>query len=211
MAQAALDSERNTSGKPIVLDAGIVLLDRDGYLCVPLQRLGLSANSELASVTSSCPCAQAEIINYAGGRGQTSRALLLTFRAESPNDLESTDAAAIRKPVELDVKIEIKLESGIKDPNAVERKPLLGWRDSRLLRLLVMLVLPAMLPFAYATWRTGSPSRTIPYLTGQRLMFDVSKIDLGTIGLGTDRYGEVYWGCPKLLELFLPACISLIR
>jgi len=37
---------------------------------------------------------------------------LLTFRAESPNDLESTDAAAIRKPVELDVKIEIKLESG---------------------------------------------------------------------------------------------------
>ena len=112
MAQAALDSERNTSGNPTVVDVGIVLLDRDGYLCVPLQRLGISANSELASVTSSCQCVQAEIINYAVGRGQTSRALLLTFRAESPNDLESTDAAAIRKPVELDVKIEIKLESG---------------------------------------------------------------------------------------------------
>jgi hypothetical protein len=78
-------------------------------------------------------------------------------------------------------------ESGIKDTNAVERKPLLGWRDGRLLRLLVMLVLPAMLPFAYATWRTGSPLRTIPYLTGQRLMFDVSKIDLGTIDLGTEK------------------------
>jgi hypothetical protein len=78
-------------------------------------------------------------------------------------------------------------ESGIKDTNAVERKPLLGWRDGRLLRLLVMLVLPAMLPFGYATWQTGSPLRTIPYLTGQRLMFDVSKIDLGTIDLGTEK------------------------
>ena len=81
MAKAALDSERNTSGNPTVVDAGIVLLDRDGYLCVPLQRLGISANSELGSVTSSCQCVQAEIINYAVGRGQTSRALLLTFQS----------------------------------------------------------------------------------------------------------------------------------
>lgn len=112
-AHAALDSEHSTSGNPTVVDAGIVLLDRDGYLCVPLQQLGISANSEPATVTSSCPCVQAEIINYAVGRGQTSRALLLTFIAESPNDLESTDPAAIRKPVELDVKIEIKLGSGV--------------------------------------------------------------------------------------------------
>jgi hypothetical protein len=72
----------------------------------------LSPNRELASVTSSCPCVQAEFINYAVGKGQTSRALLLTFRAESPNDLESTDVAATRKPVELDVRIEITLDSG---------------------------------------------------------------------------------------------------
>lgn len=113
-AQAALDSERDTFGNPTVVDAGIVLLDRDGYLCVPLQRLGISANSEPATVTSSCPCVQAEFIHYAVARGQTSRALLLTFRAESPKNLESTDPAAIRKPVELDVKIEIKLENGVK-------------------------------------------------------------------------------------------------
>lgn len=78
-------------------------------------------------------------------------------------------------------------ESGVKDTSAVERKPLLVWRDLRLRRFMVMLVLPAMLPFAYATWQTGSPSRAIPYLTGQRLMFDVSKIDLGTIDLGTEK------------------------
>jgi hypothetical protein len=112
VAIAGLDLGRKSSSNPVVIDAGIVLLDRDGYLCVPLQRLGISANRELASVTSSCPCVQAEFINYAVGKGKTSRALLLTFRAESPNDLESTDVAATRKPVELDVRIEITLDSG---------------------------------------------------------------------------------------------------
>jgi hypothetical protein len=51
-------------------------------------------------------------------------------------------------------------ESGVKDTSAVERKTLLDWRNVRLLRFSVTLVLPAMLPLAYATWRTGSPVRT---------------------------------------------------
>jgi hypothetical protein len=115
VAQFAVDSQRgnfSSSGNSLVIDAGIVLLDREGYLCVPLQRLGISPSSELASVTSSCPCMEAEFINYAIGKRDSARAVLLKFKRDSPGEVESVDGRMARNAGEVSSKVEIKLANG---------------------------------------------------------------------------------------------------
>ena len=50
----------------------------------------------------------------------------------------------------------------------------------------VLAILFTLLLVAHARWRTGSLTMVLPYLAGQRLIFESSNLDLGAVKLGTE-------------------------
>lgn len=63
-----------------MVDLGIVFNDKSNYLCWPLERIGISKNSKVTSVSTSCECASARIVEYKKGLSESpARAVLIAF------------------------------------------------------------------------------------------------------------------------------------
>ena len=67
---------------PLVIDAGVVIADRGGYLCLPLDRFSLKRDDHPIAVTSSCECVQPSLVTYATPGGSRQLAVLLEFAAD---------------------------------------------------------------------------------------------------------------------------------
>ena len=104
------------SNAPAAVDAGVVFADRENYLCLSFEKLGLVDGDSVSTITSSCECIEPSVVSYRSTRGQTAYAVLLRFvKEESKNarqkELEPSDFAVVT-PVNLGVLIDVKLADG---------------------------------------------------------------------------------------------------
>jgi hypothetical protein len=98
------------------IDAGIVFADRENYLCLSFERLGLAEGEVVTSVSSSCECIQPSVVSYRGTQERLAHAVQLRFVKENSKntqqpELISSDFAA-STPVNLGVLIDVKLADG---------------------------------------------------------------------------------------------------
>ncbi len=114
-SDVALVAVGNTSVPKI--DAGVVFADRSGYLCLPLQRVGLEARAEVVSLSSSCECVQPRLVEYKVLGEATARGVLLEFVAE-PTSGESSGTSNVT--ADLSVIIEATLADGAKHTFTVD-------------------------------------------------------------------------------------------
>ena len=98
------------------IDAGIILSDRESYLCVPFEQIGVAPDASVASLTSSCECVHPRVIAYLGPRGEPALAVMLQFVKE---EREVPDAFDVRPasdaeitPANLAVLIDLLLADG---------------------------------------------------------------------------------------------------
>ena len=94
--------------KPTAIDVGLVLSDRAGYFCLPIERLGLKAGETMVSVESSCECIEPRLVKYLGSDGSQRPAVLLDYVAESVGIAGTIDP----QPMNLGVIITVELASG---------------------------------------------------------------------------------------------------
>ena len=99
-AVAELVSRRTT------FDAGIVLSERLGYLCLPLELVGLTSTDQVISITSSCECIRPRVVRYATSANSEASGILLEYVAEHGT------SALEPQPVNLGVILEFKLSGG---------------------------------------------------------------------------------------------------
>jgi len=96
------------AGKSTTIDAGVVLHERPGYLCLPLEQVGLKADDAIVSVASSCECIEPRLVQYVSPGGLHKPAILLDYLAE-PAGI----ASPIRpQPMNLNVVITVELVKG---------------------------------------------------------------------------------------------------
>lgn len=79
-------------GLPII-DAGVLLVDRPFYLCIPLARVGLRSDEEIISLHSSCDCVCVcvQLVEFLeSGRQATSSALLIESVQDADADVPSS-------------------------------------------------------------------------------------------------------------------------
>lgn len=104
------------SNAPVAVDAGIVFSDRENYLCLPFDQLGLAADDVVSSVSSSLECVQPSVVSYRSPQEQSAYAVLLRFVKEdsknSPQTELETSGFAVATPVNLGVLIDVKLADG---------------------------------------------------------------------------------------------------
>lgn len=95
------------------IEAGIVLADRPGYLCLPIPQVGLLPDDQIVSLSSSCECIQPRLVAYHNSSHVTDRAVLLEFvdEAARSHDDSATDASN-RTVASLGVIIEATLADG---------------------------------------------------------------------------------------------------
>jgi hypothetical protein len=94
--------------KPSAIDLGVVLADRAGYFCLPIEQLGFSATDTLISVKSSCECIQPRLVEYVGSDGSPKPAILFEYVDESVGSGGKFDP----QPMNLGVIITVELASG---------------------------------------------------------------------------------------------------
>ena len=92
-----------------IFDAGVVLSDRAGYLCVPLERFGLKRPDDVFSVTSTCDCIRPQLVEYVSEENLNAWAVFLEFkREESSKDFSDSN----RVPAKMGVAIGLNLSGG---------------------------------------------------------------------------------------------------
>lgn len=99
--------------KPVVVEAGVVLAGRDGYLCLPLEQVGVSPNASVVAIESSCECVQPRLVEHIAPSGTPEQALLLQYVADSDSEnlaVESRQADAA--PKNLGVLVDMRLAGG---------------------------------------------------------------------------------------------------
>ena len=94
--------------KPPAIDVGVILSDRAGYFCLPIERLGIEADETLISVESSCECIEPRLVKYVGSDGSHQPAVLLDYVDESVGIAGTIDP----QPMNLGVIIKVKTASG---------------------------------------------------------------------------------------------------
>ena len=95
------------------IDAGIVLADRDGYFCLPLEQVGLPPDAEIVSLESSCSCVQPRLVHYVADRQRIGQAILLEYIPEvSSAGVDREDSASEIQPANLGVIVEVGLAGG---------------------------------------------------------------------------------------------------
>jgi hypothetical protein len=98
------------------IDAGIILSDRESYLCIPFEQIGIASDASVTSLTSSCECVHPRVIAYLGPRGEPAFAVLLRFvknEREAPDSFNvgpSSDTEIT--PANLAVLIDLLLADG---------------------------------------------------------------------------------------------------
>jgi hypothetical protein len=97
------------------IDAGIVLADRAGYFCLPLEQVGLPPDAEIVSLESSCECVQPRMVQYVAGRQRVGQAILLEYVPEvSSAEVDRKISQSEVQPTNLGVIVEIGLADGTK-------------------------------------------------------------------------------------------------
>ena len=117
LSESAASSARVVSGTDgSRIDAGVVVADRGGYFCLPLERVGLDSQAAIASLTSSCECVRPRVVTYKSGNESWGRGILLEYVAEP------TPAQSDREylPANLGVIIEATLADGGKHTFTVD-------------------------------------------------------------------------------------------
>jgi hypothetical protein len=97
------------------IDAGIVLADRAGYFCLPLEQIGLPPDAEIVSLQSSCECVRPRLVQYVQDRQRIGQAILLEYVPEvSAADTSLLDSPREFEAVHLSVIVEVVLSDGVK-------------------------------------------------------------------------------------------------
>jgi hypothetical protein len=94
------------------VDAGVVFVDREKYLCLPLEKVGLPYNANVTSIKSSCDCVVPGIVNYVVPGGTVGTAVLIRFAAEPSGDSNSISGRRAQAALSLRVLINCKLDDG---------------------------------------------------------------------------------------------------
>ena len=81
-----------TTDRSAIIDAGVVLANRAGYLCLPLQQVGLLPDDEIISLSSSCECIEPRVVEYRNSSNAVDRAVLLEYVNETEGS--HSDSAA---------------------------------------------------------------------------------------------------------------------
>jgi hypothetical protein len=96
-----------------VLDAGIVLSDRPGYTCIPLDRIGLPPDAQIVRLESSCECVKPRCVTYADPGSQHAQGILIEFVPEDRDtDPGKASHATQSPPMLLGVIIQVHLADG---------------------------------------------------------------------------------------------------
>ena len=101
------------SSQSTTIEAGVVLANRSGYLCLPLEQVGLSPDTSILSLHSSCECIQPSLVEYHNGPETTAQAILLEYIDESAgahSDLLPSESN--RSVADLGVVVEATLADG---------------------------------------------------------------------------------------------------
>jgi hypothetical protein len=95
------------------IDAGIVLADRAGYFCLPLEQIGLPPDAEIVSLQSSCECVRPRLVQYVADRQRIGQAILLEYIPEvSSAGVDREVSASEIQPANLGVVVEVGLAGG---------------------------------------------------------------------------------------------------
>jgi hypothetical protein len=76
---SAVSAERSASER--TFDAGMFFIDEPSYLCIPFERLGISEDRVVVSVTSSCDCIKPSVVKYRNGEQGSKSAIRLSLIA----------------------------------------------------------------------------------------------------------------------------------
>ncbi|XZE18033.1 hypothetical protein SH449x_003316 [Pirellulaceae bacterium SH449] len=90
------------------LDIGVIFRDREGYVCFPLEQVGLRPDAAIDTVHSSCDCLQPSVLEYSAPGGSVSRAILLQYRISSASDKQAIN----EPPMNLGVQVDVGLQDG---------------------------------------------------------------------------------------------------
>jgi len=122
----AVSTVADTPVKPseeALIDAGIVFADRDSYLCLPFEKVGLPSDASVASIKSSCDCLTPSLIEYVDANGHFAKAIFLKFN-ENATTPEGAGPRLMSQSTQLRVMLDINLITrqnhriGIKVQNA---------------------------------------------------------------------------------------------
>jgi hypothetical protein len=104
VSQFQIDTRTNT---PITVDVGIIFSDRSNYLCLPTERLGVSRSAKIVSVSTSCQCVQARVVEIGYGQIDESLAILFEFVAATVTSNQKDNTAS-----QLDIEVSLRLADG---------------------------------------------------------------------------------------------------
>jgi hypothetical protein len=76
---SATSAERSASER--TFDAGMFFIDEPSFLCIPFERLGISEDRVVVSVTSSCDCIKPSVVKYRNGEQGSKSAIRLSLLA----------------------------------------------------------------------------------------------------------------------------------
>jgi hypothetical protein len=116
----ASDMASHSKASPM-FDAGIVLSDRSGYTCIPLDRIGLQPDAQIVRLDSSCECVKPRVVVYATPGSNSSRGILLEYVPEDlGNNLLQAAQATNHSPMLLGVIVQAHLADGTKREFSVD-------------------------------------------------------------------------------------------
>jgi hypothetical protein len=95
---------------PSAVDAGVVFIDRESYLCLPLERVGLSPDAHVTSIKASCDCVEPSLVKYVAPGGEVEKGLMLRFTVEPAGD--SSSDRGTQAAMSLGVLIDFQLNDG---------------------------------------------------------------------------------------------------
>lgn len=67
----------------LLIDAGIIFANKANYLCFPFEKLGLTVDTEVTTIETSCECVQASVLSNNFGSVNYDQAILLEFKPEA--------------------------------------------------------------------------------------------------------------------------------
>ena len=106
------DSVTGNSSKPFVIDLGIVLQNRVGYFCISMDKVGVSPDDEIASISSTCDCLQPSVITCLSNKGLPYRAILLRYGEEPDKHFLETVSSVPDRAVNLEVNFVVETTVG---------------------------------------------------------------------------------------------------
>ena len=107
--EASLSEFAESRSESVLVEAGVVQSDRDGYLCCPFEQIGLSNESSVASVTSSCECVRPRIVTYRTPMGSESPAIFLDYVADT-EESKAVSGLVDEQPTAMNLGVIVKVE-----------------------------------------------------------------------------------------------------